>query len=385
MLNDPDDLKAKDAIVSARINMLINNPFWGNIATRLVLVHDDSIDTAATDGRHLFYNPKFILKLQPLEVVFLVGHELLHVVYDHIGEHSRLGTRNFDMWNVAADYSVNRDLVKHKIGVLITTVPILYDKKYDDMTTEEIYEHLKKNSKESISNLLGKMLDSHSKGTSDSETHKAIRESITEAILASAASVEPGSVPESIKRFIKDITEPKMNWREIIFNQISSQITSDYSFMKPSRRSFSIDAILPSMMKVPTIECTLALDMSGSITDQQIKEFFGEIKGIMEQHQSVKISILSFDTKAHNYQEYDEYNITDILSYQPIGGGGTDFSCVYDLLKELDKIPKQLIFFTDLLTSNFGDPNYCPTTFLVNGGYGSSVAPFGTTIYYDEA
>ena len=104
-----------DKLVTARIGLLLKHPFFGNLATRLKLVNaDDWCPTAATDGRHFFYNTKFIDSLTPKESEFLFGHEVLHNVFEHML--LRIGDRDPMLWNIAADYAVNQILVDGQIG-----------------------------------------------------------------------------------------------------------------------------------------------------------------------------------------------------------------------------------------------------------------------------
>ena len=147
---------------------MLRAPFFGNLATRLKLVNaDEWCPTAATDGRKFYYNSEFINKMPPKQVEFLMGHEVLHCVYDHMG---RRGDRNPKIWNIADDYCVNADLKKHNVGQFITSVPCLYDKKYEGMTAESVYDDLMKNVKKiSMDDLIDQMLDEHMDGGEDYE------------------------------------------------------------------------------------------------------------------------------------------------------------------------------------------------------------------------
>ena len=132
------DAEARERLVTARISLLMKHSFFGNLATRLQLINaDEWCPTAATDGKYFYYNSRFIMMLKQPEVVFLVAHEVLHVVYDHM---DRRGDRDPQLWNIADDYCVNADLKKHRVGEFITTVPCLYDHKYADMPAEEVYD-----------------------------------------------------------------------------------------------------------------------------------------------------------------------------------------------------------------------------------------------------
>ena len=105
------DREARERLVTARIGLLLKQPFFGNLATRLQLTNaDDWCPTAATDGRKFYYNSKFIMMLKnEKEVEFLFGHEVLHCVYEHIGR--RIDRKDDpQLANIAADYCVNGDL-----------------------------------------------------------------------------------------------------------------------------------------------------------------------------------------------------------------------------------------------------------------------------------
>ena len=112
--------------------MLFNQPFFGNIACRLQLkdVTDEGwCPTAATDGRHFFYNRNFVNSLSIQQNVFLVGHEIGHCIYEHF---LRVNDRDKQYWNMAGDYKINGMLVREKIGEVIDQVKICYDDKYND-------------------------------------------------------------------------------------------------------------------------------------------------------------------------------------------------------------------------------------------------------------
>ena len=69
-----------------------------NIVTLYGPVERDDIDTGATDGKHLFYNPKWFGKLSDLERIGFLAHEVMHVVFMH---HLRRQERHAEKWNVA--------------------------------------------------------------------------------------------------------------------------------------------------------------------------------------------------------------------------------------------------------------------------------------------
>jgi predicted metal-dependent peptidase len=184
---------------------------------------------------------------------------------------------------------------------------------------------------------------------------------------------------------IKDFTEPKMNWRDILRLNIQSIIRSDFSFSRPNRKSQHSGAILPGMVNDQMIDIAVALDMSGSISNAQVSDFLSEVKGITDQFTDYKIDIFCFDTKTYNFVSVTADRADEILDYEPKGGGGTEFDCIWDFLKEQDIIPKKLLIFTDMYPyGSWGDENYCDTIFIAHGTT-TIVAPFGQTIYYSHS
>mgnify|MGYP003704767509 CR=1 FL=1 len=163
-----EDRAVREKLITARVGLLLRASFFGNLATRLKLVNaDEWCPTAATDGRNFYYNSRFVDMLKPKEIEFLFGHEVLHCVYDHFG---RRGDRDPQLWNIANDYCVNADLKKHRVGEFITSVPCLYDAKYEGMSSEEVYDLLYENAEKiNISDLIDKLLDEHLDGEGDGE------------------------------------------------------------------------------------------------------------------------------------------------------------------------------------------------------------------------
>ena len=397
------DREVREKLITARVGLLLRASFFGNLATRLKLVNaDEWCSTAATDGRNFYYNSKFINMLRPKEIEFLFGHEVLHCVYDHFG---RRGDRDHMLFNVANDFAVNADLKKHRVGEFITSVPCLYDSKYEGMSSEEIYDDLYENAEKiDIGSLIDKMLDEHldgdgSDGDEDEDGKKkgkgrprlsdadrqAIKDEIKEAVLAAAAASDgAGNLPAGVKRLIQDMTAPKMNWRELLRMQLESTIKSDFTWMRASRRGWHMDAVMPGMKNDELIDIAIGIDASGSIDERMLRDFLAETQGIMDQFQSYRIHIFTFDTRVYNPAQYNSDNLDTICDYEVKGGGGTDFDCIFEYLKEEQIEPKRLVVFTDGYPfGSWGDENYADTVWIIHGNT-TVVPPWGQYSYYEK-
>jgi predicted metal-dependent peptidase len=393
------DREARERLVTARVGMLLRASFFGNLATRLKLINaDEWCATAATDGRNFYYNSRFIMMLRPREIEFLFGHEVLHCVYDHFG---RRGNRDPQLWNIANDYCVNADLKKHRVGEFITSVPCLYEARYEDMSSEEIYDKLYENAEKiNIDDLINRMIDEHMDGDDDgkgsgdgkgpekltAQERAKIRDEIKEAMLAAAATVDgAGNLPGGVRRIIQQLTEPRLNWREMIRMNIQSTVKSDFTWMRSSRRGWHMDAIMPGMKNDEMVDVVVFVDASGSINENMLKDFLVEIQGIMDAFPEFRIHVATFDTTVYNPADYTSDNLDNISDYEITGGGGTDFDAMYHYMRENDIQPKRMIVFTDGYPyGSWGEEDYCDVTWVLHGTT-TIVPPWGSYAYYDES
>ena len=413
-LTKEEEAEQAERLMMGRVRLLLNKPFFGNLATRLIPVPTYKVPTAGTDGRRFFYNPAFLKHLTDNEVLFLCGHEVLHCVFDHFGRRER---RNPQLYNMAGDYIINIILADEQVGDIITTVPILLDYKYRGWTSEEVYDDLKENCK-NPQETLDFHFDMDGEGDGDAtsgqgpeegdnqdgqgssvqqeldaefgggeltdEEKKQLKDELKEAIIEAANQAGAGNVPGGIERMIKEWTEPKMDWRSVIRAQVESCLRDDYTFMRPSRKSHSTNCILPGMDRAEKIEVACALDMSGSIGQQQATDFLSEVKGILDQYEDFELNVWCFDTDIYNHVKYTPDNADEIDRYQLQGGGGTSFEVNWTYMKENEIEPKQFIMFTDgFPCGGWGDNEYCDTVFLVHGNE-NTTAPFGITVHYEE-
>ena len=395
------DRIVREKMVTARVGMLLRASFFGNLATRLKLVNaDEWCPTAATDGRNFYYNSRFVDMLKPKELEFLFGHEVLHCVYDHFG---RRGDRDPQLFNIANDYCVNADLKKHRVGEFITSVPCLYNPEYEDMSSEEIYDVLYENAEKiDINQLIEKLLDEHLDGDDETgdgggkdgtgnrprmsaEERAKVRDEIKEAMLAAAAASDgAGNLPAGVKRILQDLTAPKMSWRELLRMQLESTLKSDYTWMRAGRKGWHMDAIMPGQKPDELIDIAVMIDASGSIDPHMLRDFISETQGIMEQFQSYKIHVGTFDTRVYNAVQYDSENLDSMADYEVEGGGGTDFDCIFEYLKEEQIEPKRLVVFTDGYPfGSWGDENYADTVWILHGTT-TIVPPWGQWAYYEK-
>jgi predicted metal-dependent peptidase len=385
---------AIERITQSRVRLLLTKPFFGQLATRLRIEDATSyIPTAATDGKRFLYNADFIDRLSDPELDFLVGHEVLHVVYDHMGAR---GDRQKMIWNAAADYNINMTLVEHHVGEPIKSENLeggqmCLDWKYRGLNSFEIYDKLIEENKGQEGGMDVHMEVGSGDGDGEEangtkvqmseEEKKALQDEIKQAVIQAAQSAGP-DVPESVKRMISELIAPKMDWRDVLRTQLESSLRSDFTFMRPSKRSGEV--IFPGMNKDEELNVAIFLDTSGSISKDMLRDFLSEVQGIMDQYQSYKIVIAQFDTGVYGVETFTSDDGRTMRDYELVGGGGTDFDVVFNYMAENDITPDQMVMFTDGYPwGSWGNADYCDTLFVVHSDKERRIeAPFGITIHY---
>ena len=390
---------AVERITQSRVRLLLTKPFFGQLATRLRLEDATSyIPTAATDGKRFLYNVDFINRLSDPELDFLVGHEVLHVVYDHMGAR---GERKKLIWNAAADFNINMTLVEHHVGEPIKSESLdggnmCLDWKYRGLNSYEIYDKLIEDGAGESGGMdvhieLG---DGSGDGEGDAdgknvqvtmseEERKALQDEVKQAVIQAAQSAGP-DVPEAVRRMISELVSPKMDWRDVLRTQLESSRKNDFTFMRPSKRSGEV--LFPGMNKDEELNVAVFLDTSGSISQTMLRDFLSEVQGIMDQYQSYKIHIAQFDTNVYAPETFTSDDGRSMNEYEITGGGGTDFDVVYNYMEQEGIEPDQMVMFTDGYPwGSWGNPDYCDVLHVIHGDAQRKIeAPFGVTIHYEQ-
>lgn len=405
------DAEIQDMLVKARVSMLIKAPFFGSLATRLKFIDATAwCPTLATDGRNFYYNKHFVTALAERdgELEFGIGHEVLHCVYDHLDK-TTIGNRDRQLANIAQDYVINAELIDAHIGKKIELVPICFDHQYRGKHWLEVYDLLQEQANEQESKTFDVHLDSGDSNDQQSNTLDApgegdndgtqgpikygtqekqqISQEIQNAVLQSAKISSASNLPGGVKRLVHQLVNPQLDWRELLPVKIQSVIRSDYSWMRPSRKGLDAGLYLPGLDRDQTIDVVIGMDTSGSMTTEMSTDILSEVKGCMEQFTEFKLHIFCYDTQVHNPQTFTENNTEDLLEYEIKGGGGTNFDCCYDYMKENNINPALFVNFTDGYPWNsWGDETYCDTLFIVHSSRdgNSPTAPFGITVQYER-
>ena len=374
------------ALTKAKINMVsvTESPFLAYIMMALKIKEDNTQPTAYVDGVYMGINSTYFLSLTPEVRVSLLKHECWHLALDHI---TALVSRSFDrnVWNKATDFVINRT-IKDSGKPLGTGW--LYDSQYDGMTEIQIYNELMKdpkNQKEDPDiNHFGSPKDANGNPINKDVAEQMIKKIIIDAATYAKAKGEDlkktaGSMSGTLDFILESIKEPKVDWRTLLMQYLTSTAKNDYSYKRPNKRYLPHNLILPTLYSEAMGEVYCFMDLSGSVDDKQAGSMLGQLQLMQRSMQPEKMMLCTFDTEIMN-----EYDVTHLdmstLSFK--GRGGTSLSCVFEYLK--DKQPALVIIMSDFdCNLNYDKPSY-PVVCVGVDTYTNPTITFGTYVEYQS-
>lgn len=344
-----------DNITKAKAQLVVEQPFFASLLLGMPMEEDKNIPTIATNGEWIKYNPKFMEKLTLQETVFVLAHEVMHCVFQHM---YRKNKRHHMKWNIAGDFIINDLLTTEKVGT--RPAGVLYDPKLvakGKGTTEGVYNLLPEPPKDSQPGDPGASLDDCQDGAKDeAEAAQKEAEMKVKVMQAQNAAKVAGKVSAGIERLVGEFTKPKVDWKTVLRHFLTEKAKVELSFAKPKRRWLAEDIMLPSLTGERVGNIVVAVDCSGSICPEILKVFGSEIKGIIEDVMPAMVHVIYFDSevlRVDSFAQEDEFKI------KAVGGGGTAFSPIFKAIEKRNLEPVGCVVLTDLQCSDFGEvPSY---------------------------
>jgi predicted metal-dependent peptidase len=387
-------------LAAARTRLIMERPFLGSLVMHLPLKEaGDWCKTTATDAQAFYFNPDFVANLSLAQTQFILAHEAMHCA---MGHPHRRNHRIKKRWDVACDHAVNLMLIEE--GLKPPLHGILANQDYETLSAEEIYplipedtpeesfdEHLFDDNQDqgSSSDPTGQQDEQQGKGQGKEgqsqpedkdgsgnqtankphELSAAEREELGEQwknrlAAAAQAARQAGKLSQSMLRWVDGQLAPSLPWRALLARFFAINQRDDYSWRRPSRREG--EAILPRLSS-EGLEVIAAIDTSGSISDDELREFVSELDALKGQVRA-RVTLLACDYKIADNSpwEYEPWDTME-LPQDVEGGGGTDFRPVFDWVEKENRGPNLLVYFTDA-EGDFPKlaPDY-PVIWLVKG------------------
>jgi len=400
-------METSKKIIRAKVQLQNENPFFAYLIMNLKLHEKDDISTIGVDNfGNCYYNPKFIDTLTEEELKGVFAHEVLHLVLEHLSRGEKL---NPQLFNISADLCVN-DLLKEN-GFSLARGGLISDydhsftfrksngeeieitdinKKTAEQIYAELYDELDKD-KDATNGIDSQRNDEHIFSDKDENGKAFTEEEIKEfqnkwkqaVSEASAYARQKGNLSGGLTLLIDGLLNQKVNWKSLLYKYLTKTIPHDYSYARPSKRSFSTGVFMP-IMKRENIEIVVSLDTSASIGKEELKEFLTEITGIAKSFNNLTMKLIICDYEIHEVYHIGNGDSEAIENLIIKGGGGTSHKPVYDYVKNELPNTRLLVNFTDGYT-NFDelDDSINSLWVICKHGVSEDYVKFGEVIKLD--
>ncbi len=415
----------KIVIAKARTSLYFDLPFFGWILSQLEVypVRDDPrIPKFAADNRRIYINTKFFEILSIPQIKTILLHLVIHIIMKH-GERMN---RNKTIWSYAIDVNtlliIEETFRRMTDNYGYTSMELFQSWDLDD--TSKIPDFLKSKSVIEVYNVISNYVTNFinvdtkippnnipttvlkelhnycniGKPCSFIDVYEEVWKNMPmklykldmdrmSGLIRSAYNMQKshGYIPGAIQEVIDQLIKPRIPWYVLLNQYIQKVIMSDFSWVPPNRRLLAKGIILPSTIK-EFIEVVVALDTSGSISDDELTKFVSEAHSIIVSFANVKMHIIECDAEIQDVMVIEEGECIDGRKLpwegKPISGrGGTSFIPVFDYVAEQNIAPDLLIYFTDGY-GDFPDEEPAYTTIWVMTT--NVEPPWGNLIKYEE-
>ncbi len=417
-------------IMRAKAKLILDFPFFGTLCAGMFFVEDKSCQGVWTDGKKAGYNPFYIESSRFDEVVGMTAHIVLHRA---LGHHRRVSSRDFMLWNTACDYSINWILADS--GFTLPEGHLLRED-LKGLSAEEIYLVLlaekdenkgeskeKKNKNKEIASVDSELNSSSSESEPEEGLDQEIKSSrdnpddendgadgtqkenkksklpqlsgevrepeidsspdsneIKPDILLHQAfnsALNEGKIPGSLKRAVENYINPVLDWKELLSRFIEKSGKSDYTWTSPNKRLVSMGIYLPGIKSEKAENIVIAIDTSGSISEEEIKIFNSELKAALSSFDG-RITLLGCDTEVNLAMEISSWEIPEKIQFT--GGGGTDFRPPFEWAEKNLSFVRCLFYLTDLNSSRYPEEPYYPVLWITTNRHYMKKPPFGEII-----
>jgi predicted metal-dependent peptidase len=368
-------METSTIISKARTRLMLEQPFFGAMAMTLKMIEDDSISTMCTDGKSIRYNPEFVQMHSFDEILGVVAHEVMHVAFCHM---TRRGEYNHKIWNMATDYAINPIVLN--AGMKLPESG-LFEPQFAGMSSEMIYQRLinQENPPDPPEGWdFGGVIQAPSESgeaLSDEEA-KQIEEDIRINVLqAYQAAKQAGKAPAGIEDMIKDISSPRVDWRDKMHLFVGGDQPDDYTFSRCNRKWIQHGIYMPAVNHFGAGHVVAVADTSRSVNTEMLAQFLGELNAISQDMKPLSVTVISCDTKVQAVHRYEQGDPIEMLDAK--GRGGTRVTPAFNYVRDHNLPVDSFIYFTDLEVWDFPEEPDYPVLWVSTG---QSDAPFGDVV-----
>lgn len=363
------NLKPKEKLIRARVQLTNTHPFFARLTMSLKFIEKPEVGTMGVNKYGvLYYNPAFVDKLSQEQLKGVLAHEVMHCALEHFNSKQK---PRAGIANVVEDLVINDMLRRNSLKLPNQALMPDYNHSFevrlpdgnthtlssiDKRTSYTLYDELSKVWKDQGKKGNGgwqKGHDEHMRGDGKGKDNSGVghrdsdywKNKIVESYMASK---QAGKSPAGMERIVDQITKPKMTWRQMLQRFVRNRIPYDFTWRRPNKRTYSAGWYMPKTLK-EGVTVTLLIDTSGSVSQKELGQIFGEMKGIVGQLQGLDLRVIYHDTKVYEGMTKLNPSLLDVKREftKAKGGGGTDFETAYKWLEENTRDTDMVVHCTD--------------------------------------
>lgn len=237
------------------------------------------------------------------------------------------------------------------------------------------------------------------------QDQKNYNDTVMRRAIENAVQAAGKGAPADARKFVEEAGKPKINYLRLLRRTIERLFKDNVSYRRLNRRSYSLTRSLrragylgssqtiglPSHTKAKTIRAHIGFDVSGSFNDALLAPTIREIKGLCNQYDDFEVTLFCWSTKVGEVKQYNKQNVKELSDYKINTTGGTDVSCVFNLLDKEKHEPDQIVIYTDGFfsdvskTKDWAKKYGSKTLWVILGRHGSEwTPPFGNAVDFDK-
>lgn len=354
-------------ISKAKARLLLEHPFFATLLLRTKVKVADTSDhgcpvlTAATDGQAIYINPDMYEKSTVDQLMSDLAHEVGH---DSLLHSLRLGTRQQQLFNIAADHTIN--IMLEDQGFKVPPGGWLADKQYKGWSADKIYDDLRRKQKEdpkgggssspgagksggqgnqpgSGQHLPGDVLPAPKMAAA--EQAKAEQKAKQRVAAAATAARLAGKLTGDLARMVDEMLDPKVHWTDVLREYMTRIVKARDNWSRRNRRFAQF--YLPTRRSQQMGPIVFIPDTSGSMMGDDMERICSEMAHCAQQTQPENIRVIWTDAAVKGEQVFSPGEFA-FSRLEPKGGGGTDMRVGLKYAEQYD--PQIVVLLTDCYT-----------------------------------
>jgi predicted metal-dependent peptidase len=337
-------------ISTAIITLLSQEPFYAHFAMNSRIVFDKfGVPTAGAAVMSgvpvLVFNSTFLDKLSDEEVVAILKHEILHLLFQHTNNNIYNSNNNVEktVYNIAMDCCINQYIEYLPEGcVTLAVVSKHVGEELPEFETSQFYYN--KLAKKGVKTMTISPHDDHDFADSQSLSDKQTSAAAVEKASKNASKASKGNLPYGLENVINGLNKSTINWKQLFRNFIANAANSKTkSTRKKINRRFGLEH--PGKKKKKELRLAVCLDSSGSVGDQQFASFIAEVMAIVPNVTCVELIYADSEVQHH-----ETITVVKDVPKMRYGNGGTCYQPAID--KSVQLKVDAIIYFGDFDTAD---------------------------------